>query len=312
MTTFVNSINNLSTKNTPFFFVVDYDLKYYDVTPLDSLPDDIFYSVDGKLSKSTKINFHKKHISKQLYKKQFDKIISNIKDGNTYLANLTSPTYIDTNLSLKEIYSQATSRFKLYYKDKFVCFSPEAFCSIKDDKIYTYPMKGTIDTKVPNALETILKDPKELAEHTMVVDLLRNDLSMVSSKVTVEKFRYHTFVDAGDKQLIQISSKISGVLPKNWRQTLGDILYALLPAGSITGTPKKKTIEILKNTEEYDRGFFTGVFGVFDGKELQSSVLIRYIEKQPDGTLVYKSGGGITLDSDFESEYQEMCDKVYI
>ena len=77
-------------------------------------------------------------------------------------------------------------------------------------------MKGTIDSKIPNAQAKILGDVKEMAEHTMVVDLLRNDLGIVSSKVRVEKFRYIDKINAGDKKLLQVSSKISGHLEDNW------------------------------------------------------------------------------------------------
>ena len=87
--------------------------------------------------------------------------------------------------------------------------------------------------------------------------------------------------------------------------------WDLLPAGSISGTPKKRTLEIIKEVEEYERGYFSGVFGYFDGELFDSAVMIRFIENTPDG-LVYKSGGGITLESNAESEYQEMQDKIYI
>ena len=172
-------------------------------------------------------------------------------------------------------------------------------------------MKGTIDANIKNAKELIIKDPKELAEHTMVVDLLRNDLSIVSKKVKVEKFRYCEKIKAGEKELFQISSKISGELENSWQDRVGDIITSLLPAGSITGTPKKKTVQIIAEVEKYERGYFTGVFGVFDGKSLDSAVMIRFIEKQ-NGKYIYKSGGGITCDSDPQKEYQEMLDKVYI
>ena len=85
----------------------------------------------------------------------------------------------------------------------------------------------------------------------------------------------------------------------------------MLPAGSICGAPKKKTVEIIKAAENYDRGYYTGVFGHFDGKNLDSCVLIRYIENQ-NGQLVYKSGGGITFMSEADKEYEEMLKKVYV
>jgi len=84
-----------------------------------------------------------------------------------------------------------------------------------------------------------------------------------------------------------------------------------LPAGSISGAPKKSTLEIIKNVEGYERGFFSGVFGYYDGEKLDSGVMIRFIE-QKDGELLYKSGGGITLDSNSTSEYNELLDKIYL
>ena len=74
---------------------------------------------------------------------------------------------------------------------------------------------------------------------------------------------------------------------------------------------KKKTIEIIKQSETEKRGYYTGVSGIFDGKDLDSCVMIRFIEKQ-DNKLFYKSGGGITSQSDAKKEYQELIDKIYI
>ena len=173
-------------------------------------------------------------------------------------------------------------------------------------------MKGTIDVNIPNAQARILGDVKEMAEHTMVVDLLRNDLGIIASKVRVEKFRYVENINAGDKKLLQVSSKISAQLDANWNERIGDIITSILPAGSITGTPKKKTVEILKNIEGYERNFYTGIFGVFDGENFDSAVMIRFIEKDKTGKIFYKSGGGITVDSNVDLEYKELIDKVYL
>ena len=172
-------------------------------------------------------------------------------------------------------------------------------------------MKGTIDASFPSASETILNDIKEMAEHTMAVDLLRNDLSIVSSKVRVNKFRYVEKINAGSKELLQISSEIQGDLDPSWPNNIGNILDNLLPAGSITGTPKKNTIKILEDIENYDRKYYTGIAGVFDGEKLETFVLIRFIENIQD-TLFYKSGGGITCDSICKNEYEELSDKIYI
>ena len=306
-------LNYYGSIKEPFLFIINFDLTNYDVIPLKDLPKDIKYDINNKI----KIEEHSELIKKypikfSQYKKMFNKIQNEILRGNTYLSNLTTQTSINTDLELEDIYNIANAKYKLYYKDKFVCFSPERFINIQNNTIYTYPMKGTIDANIPNAKELILANEKELAEHTMVVDLLRNDLSIVSTNVKVEKFRYCEKIKAGDKELIQVSSKISGKLKNNWPNKIGDIITSLLPAGSITGTPKRKTIEIIKDIEKYERGYFTGIFGVFDGVNLNSAVMIRFIEKIDNRTLIYKSGGGITSDSDVKSEYEEMCNKIYI
>jgi para-aminobenzoate synthetase component 1 len=234
-----------------------------------------------------------------------------IRNGNTYLLNLTQPTPIESDYTLKEIYTMAHAPFKLRVKDHFVCFSPEAFITIEGNTIHTYPMKGTIDASYPDAINTILNNPKELAEHTMIVDLLRNDLSIVAKEIRVEKFRYITTIDTGNKKLHQISSHITGTLESNWRENAEKLISALLPAGSISGTPKRKCVEIIEAVEGYERGYFTGVFGHFDGQNLYSAVAIRFIENI-DGKFIYKSGGGITAESDLVGEYNEMVDKIYI
>lgn len=306
-------LNYHGSKKEPFLFIISYDKRSYEVIPLKNLDDDIKYSFNENIkNKIKKVEIDKKPISFENYKQKFESIQKEIRSGNTYLINLTTQTKIKTNHTLQKIYENANGKFKLLYKDKFVSFSPERFIKIEQNKIYTYPMKGTIDASIEDAENKILNDPKELAEHTMVVDLLRNDLGIISSNINVEKFRYIDKIEAGKKKLLQVSSKISGKLKKNWQSEIGDIILSMLPAGSITGTPKKKTVEILKDIENYERGFFTGVFGVFDGETLDSAVMIRFIEKLNDGSLVYKSGGGITCDSDILSEYKEMIDKIYV
>jgi len=291
--------------------MIDYKLKNYEIIPLCDIPNDISYVLNNTHYKSHNYALQKEKIDFKTYKDKFDKVQSHISQGNSYLANLTSKTPISTQLSLQDIYTSANAKYKLYYKDKFICFSPEQFINIHNNQIFTYPMKGTIDASVKNAKEEILTNSKELAEHTMVVDLLRNDLSMVSTNVKVENFRYVESIKAGQNELLQVSSKISGKLTKDWHNNIGDILTTLMPAGSITGTPKKSTIAMLEKIEQYERDYFTGIFGVYDGNTLNSAVMIRFIEKKND-KLYYKSGGGITCDSNCNSEYDELNSKIYI
>jgi len=88
-------------------------------------------------------------------------------------------------------------------------------------------------------------------------------------------------------------------------------LMKLLPAGSISGAPKPSTLQIINDAEGYERGYYTGIMGYFDGQNFESAVMIRYIENE-NGKFVFKSGGGITTKSDVQSEYQEIIDKVYL
>ena len=308
-----DTINTLGKKKIPFLFVSDFKLENVHVIPLDELEAwDVEYSIDENYT-YTKHNhtLQKEPLSFELYQKKMAQVIEKIKSGETYLLNLTQATKVIPSASLQEIYKDVNAPYKLRYKDQFLCFSPEKFIQIKENKIHTFPMKGTIDAALPNAAETILSNEKEMAEHIMVVDLLRNDLSMVASDVRVQRFRYIDTIEAGAKKLLQVSSHISGDLGEKWQERLGSILHTLLPAGSISGTPKKSTLEIIDAIEGYERAYFSGVFGVFDGKSFDSGVMIRFLEKTQEG-YVYKSGGGITLESDALSEYQELLDKVYL
>ena len=306
-------INSLGVKREPFLFIIDFKAQNIILLPLDQLHEnDIEFEINEEYKLKSHEDFLQKDgISFDMYKEKFDSVIEKIKDGETYLLNLTQPTCIKTPLSLKEIYSVANAPYKLRYKDEFVCFSPEKFITIEGTKISTFPMKGTIDASIPNAREMILEDKKEMAEHVMVVDLLRNDLSMVAKEVRVEEFRYITAIEAGEKKLLHVSSHVSGDVGEDWHCRIGSILKVLLPAGSISGAPKKSTLEIIQRVEGYERGYFSGVFGVYNGETLDSAVMIRFVQKTKDAYM-YKSGGGITLDSDALSEYNELLDKVYL
>jgi len=306
-------LNSYGKQRIPFLFICDYKAQRVEVIKLAALKAaDIEFSID----KNAKKEMHREVFTSEAvpfaeYQKKFDAVIEKIKAGETYILNLTQPTKIQTALSLHEIYTLANAHYKLRFKNEFVCFSPETFIQIRENKIHTYPMKGTIDASVTDATQKILENKKELAEHIMVVDLLRNDLSIVAKDVKVERFRYVEKISAGEKNLLQVSSHISGRVKESWHEQIGDILQALLPAGSITGAPKRSTVEIIERIENYNRGFFTGVFGLYDGKTLDSAVMIRFIQRDEEA-YIYKSGGGITLDSDVSLEYEEYKEKVYL
>ncbi len=302
----------------PYFFMIDFLKQNCIVRTIEELDNqkDIsfeinhnFYQLQSKNQK--KIQLEKFHQSIESYQNSFDKVYKNIHFGNSYLCNLTCETEIEINLSLAEIYHHSKAKYKLLYDDKFVCFSPENFIKIKDNQIVTFPMKGTINAEIFDAENLILNDEKEKAEHYTIVDLLRNDISMVAENVEVKRFRYIDELKTESGKILQVSSEISGTLLPEFQQKFGTILEKLLPAGSICGAPKEKTLEIILESETHKRNFYTGIFGFFDGNELDCAVMIRFIE-QRNGKMYYKSGGGITHLSEMESEYQEMLQKIYV
>jgi para-aminobenzoate synthetase component 1 len=304
-------LNYYGAQKEPFFFTISYNLKNWEVIPLKEMPNDISYAINNSQKSKHKNVLEIQKISLEEYKIKFDKVIKNIEAGNTYLLNLTCETSINNQIELQEIFNNSYAKYKLFYKDKFVSFSPETFVTITNNTINAFPMKGTINANIPNAKNIILLDKKELAEHTMIVDLLRNDLNIVSKNVKVNKFREIQKIHAGNNELLQVSSHIQGTLQDNWTHNIGDILIPLLPAGSITGTPKRSTVNIIEQIENYERNYFSGIWGIFDGTNLDSSVLIRFIEKK-GSNFSYKSGGGITIDSSCIDEYNEMLQKIYL
>ncbi len=252
------------------------------------------------------------------YQHSFDIVKRNILAGNSYLANLTCQARIDCNLSLKDIFLKAKSKYKLMLHRKgslhghFVCFSPETFVRIKGGRIYSYPMKGTIDASTPEAPSRLLQDEKEAAEHATIVDLIRNDLSRVATGVRVDRYRYIDLLHTNKGDILQTSSEISGKLPAGYQSHLGDLLATQLPAGSITGAPKDKTVQIIHEAETYERGFYTGIMGIYDNGYLDSAVMIRFVEADDEGAKTFKAGGGITAKSNCQREYEEVTQKMYL
>lgn len=311
-------MDELSLQKVPYFFVIDFlseNVEIYKENEIDKsgliIDFQNFSTIKKKHPVPQNIEWKSFPETKESFKTGFDKVQKNIRLGNSYLVNYTRKTKIETNLTLEEIFYHSNAKYKLFYKDFFVFFSPETFVKIIDGKILTYPMKGTIDASIENAAEILKNDKKEKAEHYTVVDLLRNDLSMVADDVKVDRFQHIDFIKTQQKDLYAMSSEISGELKPEFDGKVGSIMQKLLPAGSILGAPKPKTLEIILEAEGYDRGYYTGVCGWFDGKNVDSCVMIRFIEKDGD-QLYFKSGGGITHMSKLEDEYQEMKNKIYV
>lgn len=316
---FIETVNAWGAARSPFLFIIDFEFNKPLAIRLQDIDEaELLYDFNGitnaKLSNGSvyKTNLLKKQpIPFSLYETKFNKVFGCLAYGDSYLTNLTTKTEIEIDQSLRNTFYSTQANYKLFYKDEFLVFSPETFIKIVGDKIFSYPMKGTIDAAQPDAARTILSDKKELAEHVTIVDLIRNDLSQIASNVTVTRFRYLEELHTNQKNLLQVSSEIRGTLPTDFQNRLGDILHALLPAGSVSGAPKPKTLEIIAEVEQEQRGYYTGVFGYYDGARLDSAVMIRFMEKCGD-KLFYRSGGGITTQSSATLEYQEMIDKVYL
>ena len=312
-------MDDLSERKEPYFFLVDFLMDDVRIFAKNEIQNNVL-SID--FPNITNANFCHSERSRSVewksfpetlenYQKGFEIVQENLRKGNSYLTNYTRKTEIETNLSLEEIFQFSKAKYKVLIPDKFVFFSPETFVEIVDNKIFTHPMKGTIDAEIEDAENILKNDPKEIAEHYTVVDLLRNDLSMVADNVQVKEFQRIDYIKTKQKNLLAMSSEIEGEIKPEYRNKVGTILQKLLPAGSILGAPKPKTLEIILEAEQYERGFYTGIAGYFDGRNLDSCVMIRFIEKENE-KLFFKSGGGITHQSDLISEYEEMKNKIYV
>lgn len=311
-------MDELSQKKVPFFFMIDFLMENVEIFTENEI-EKTGLKIDFK---GFKININEQEFPREIifesfppsedsYKKGFDIVQNHLIKGNSYLVNYTCKTEIKTNLSLENLYQISQAKYKVLYPENWMFFSPETFIEIIDNEVFTYPMKGTIDAEIENAADILKNNEKEKAEHYTVVDLLRNDLSMIADDVKLDEFQKIDFLKTRQKNLLAMSSKISGKLKPEFKGKIGSIMKTVLPAGSVLGSPKPKTLEIILEAENYSRGFYTGVCGWFDGENLDSCVIIRFIEKEND-KLYFKSGGGITHLSNFADEYQEMKNKIYV
>lgn len=316
-------MNRFGRDGVPFFFLIDFDESRCVVEASRDIPADELQYVFPHASNARKEAVQPHAAAKRLeweshpcsfadYERAFGIVHRHLHAGNSFLANLTCATPVTTNFTLHELFTHSHARYKIWLRDHFTVFSPETFVRIEGGCIYSYPMKGTMDASLPDARRRLLDDVKEAAEHATITDLIRNDLSQVAEEVRVLRYRYVDEVNTHRGTLLQVSSEICGKLPADYREELGTLFFRLLPAGSVTGAPKRKTVEIIREAETYRRGYYTGVAGFFDGCNLDSAVLIRFVEQAPGGQLLFKSGGGITFKSRAHAEYEEMKQKIYV
>lgn len=329
---FFREMTRLSSEGKRFFFIINYDLTeamLFDLNRMEEgkkgdenepkLSFDYGFASLDQIKKSDGYRQHSPSILArhpepfEAYDHRFGIVRRALEAGDISLINLTLATPIECDQTIVEIYTNVHAKYKVLIEDRFVCFSPERFIRIDRNGILTsHPMKGTIRADIPNAKEVILNDPKEQAEHATMVESMKGELSKVGSAVSVPRYRYIDEINTVTGGLLQVSSEVRAELPADWRDHLGEIIRKLLPAGSIAGVPKGPAIRVIEEAEQHDRGYYSGISGYFDGNELETSVLIRYIEQNPDGRLIFHSGGGVTIDSNAQREYDEVLAKIYL
>ena len=164
-------MNALAEDNVPFLFIVDYAQEQSHVEPLDQInPATCLFQFPkagnvGVAATAARyaglIQWDITPPSPAAYKHSFDLVKQNLLAGNSYLTNLTCRVPVSTNLTMEEIFLHSEALYKLWLKDRFVCFSPEIFVRIEKGKIKSFPMKGTIDATLPNAEQLLMQDAKE-------------------------------------------------------------------------------------------------------------------------------------------------------
>ncbi|SDG90886.1 MULTISPECIES: aminodeoxychorismate synthase component I [unclassified Duganella] len=267
------------------------------------------------------------NIDQEAFSAALARIHDYIAAGDTYQVNYTFRLRFDTFGGIHALYARLRGRQPVPYGalialddgSAVLSLSPELFVRHADGELTARPMKGTAPAAPPKQqAENILRatnlaaDPKNRAENLMIVDLLRNDIARVAVTGSVDVpalFEVHRYAS-----VLQMTSTITA------RQrddvTLADIFDALYPCGSITGAPKRRTMEIIRELEPDARGIYTGAIGWFDpradGKvgNFCMSVPIRTLTLQPPGADGVQRGemgvgAGIVFDSDASAEYAE-------
>ncbi len=213
--TSIRKMNSLAAKGRAFVFLLSYDCQRNLVLEAHEaeskgffleMPGSKKHSLSSGKGPDLEIKCHP--VSKERYQKAFQHVQEQLLYGNSFLLNLTFPSRVESNLDLKAIFLRSRAPFKLHLEDKLTVFSPERFVQIKKRNISSNPMKGTMDAFLPQAYERLATDPKEDAEHNTIVDLIRNDLSMVASGVRVKRFKYIEKVETHRGALLQMSSEI--------------------------------------------------------------------------------------------------------
>lgn len=264
----------------------------------------------------------KKRINEEQYISAVDKLKAHILRGDCYEINFCQEFFsenavIDPVNIYFELSSISPNPFSALYKlnDKYcICASPERYLKKVGNKIISQPIKGTSKRDLANAgndeasKQYLMQNEKERSENTMVVDLVRNDLSRICKKGTVtvsELFGIYSF-----PQVHQMISTIEGEVDDATHWV--DIIKATFPMGSMTGAPKKRVMELIEEYEQTKRGLFSGATGYVEpGGNFDFNVIIRSLFYNASSHYIsYQAGSAITFKSDPLQEYRECMVKV--
>lgn len=256
-------------------------------------------------------------VSRDEYRRALSRIRYHLHEGDIYQANYTTRWQVAHEEPPFAVYTRlrhlnpAPYGAYLDFGDfQILSSSPERMVHWQNDRIVTSPIKGTAPLgRTPSEIEAneawLVASEKDRAEHLMIVDLERNDFGKVArtGTVTVERFcQPERYVN-----LIHLVSDISARLEEN--VSLGTLMQAILPGGSITGAPKRRAVEILRALEVAPRSVYTGCLGYISPTEVEFNIAIRTILHQNGHYYLY-AGGGIVADSVPDAEYDEMILKA--
>jgi para-aminobenzoate synthetase/4-amino-4-deoxychorismate lyase len=269
-----------------------------------------FLPPGSKTAESFTLTNFQRDISYQQYLDAYNIVQNHLRRGDTY----------QVNLSLRESFNGPEDSFHLYHSLKesqrvpyatyislkdfdLLSFSPELFLKKEGNSLFSLPMKGTSEVSSSSSNIDLINDPKSISENTMIVDLIRNDLSLIAKRGSVKAHRLCVLEEY--ETLNQMISEVRCELEDN--VSIYEIFKALFPCGSITGAPKKSTMEIIDKVESSERGIYTGAIGYIEPNgNFQFNVAIRTLVGDKKGKYTYGLGSGVLADSEPRSEHKEI------
>ena len=267
----------------------------------------------GRLKSDIKALFNEKEYCEMVEKAKY-----HIREGDIFqvvLSNRLEADYEGTLLNFYRIIRTINPSPYMFYMSssemEVAGASPETLVKLQDGVLHTFPLAGTRPRgkteEEDKALEAgLLKDPKELAEHNMLVDLGRNDIGKVSAFGTVEVEQLHQILRFS--HVMHIGSTVRGELADD--KTALDAIDSVLPAGTLSGAPKIRACQLINDIEKNKRGIYGGAIGYLDFTgNLDTCIGIRIAYKK-NGKVFVRSGAGIVADSVPENEYRECINKA--